>query len=218
LTAYTGELSPAEADSIFQRGLKGDAAPEDAERFTSHMLMQMAGMSVEDGLVMQFHPGVLRDHNEVIYKKFGKDKGCDIPVQVDFTKGLKALLNKYGNDPELTLVVFTLDEDTYSRELAPLAGHYPAMRLGPPWWFNDSVNGIRRFLDRVTETAGIYNLAGFNDDTRAFPSIPARHDVWRRCCSNWLAGLAARHVIDESCARDMIMEMACRLAKKTYKL
>jgi len=218
LTPYTEELHPEETGKIFEVGLKGNATPEDAARFTAHMLMEMAGMSIEDGLVMQLHPGSLRDHNELIYKKFGRDKGCDIPIQVDFTKGLKALLNKYGNDPKLTLIVFTLDEDTYSRELAPLAGHYPAMRLGPPWWFYDSANGIKRYLDRVTETAGIYNLAGFNDDTRAFPSIPARHDVWRRCCSSWLAGLVSRHIIDMSDAREMIMDTAYRLVKKTYKL
>ena len=218
LTPYTEELNQIETDKIFQRGLMGNAAPEDADRFTAHMLMEMAGMSVEDSLVMQLHPGSLRDHNELIYKTYGRDKGCDIPVQVDFTKGLKALLNKYGNDPKLTLVVFTLDEGTYSRELAPLAGHYPAMRLGSPWWFHDSVNGIKRYLDRVTETAGIYNLAGFNDDARAFPSIHARHDVWRRCCSNWLANLVSRHVIDTSDAQEMIVDTAYRLAKKTYKL
>lgn len=218
LNPYTEELSPEETDKIFERALKGNAAPEDANRFTAHMLMEMAGMSIEDHLVMQLHPGSLRDHNESIYKKYGKDKGCDIPVQVDFTQGLKPLLNKYGNDPKLTLVVFTLDEDTYSRELAPLAGHYPAMSLGPPWWFLDSANGIRRYLDRVTETAGIYNMAGFNDDTRAFPSIPARHDVWRRCCSNWLACNVARHVIDMYDAEEMVMDMTSGLAKKTYRL
>ena len=218
LTPYTEELSQEEAGRIFALGLKGNAAPEDADRFTAHMLMEMAGMSVEDGLVMQLHPGSLRDHNELVYRTYGRDKGCDIPVQVDFTRGLKALLNKYGNNQKLTLVVFTLDEDTYSRELAPLVGHYPAMKLGPPWWFHDSVHGINRYLERVTETAGIYNLAGFNDDTRAFPSIPARHDVWRRCCSNWLARNVSRHIIDISDAREMIMDMAYRLAKKTYNL
>ena len=218
LTPYTEQLSSAEVETLFQRGLKGKATPEEAARFTSHLLIEMAGLSVEDGLVMQLHPGSFRDHNELIYGTFGRDKGGDIPIQVDFTRGLKALLNKYGNNPKLTLVIFTLDEDTYSRELAPLAGHYPALRLGPPWWFHDSVNGIRRYLDRITETAGIYNLAGFNDDTRAFPSIPARHDVWRRCCANWLAGLVSRHIIAISAAREIIIELVYRLAKKTYRL
>lgn len=218
LFSHAEEMSPIEVKNIFQRALKRNVSTEDSARFCSHMLMEMAGMSVEDGLVMQFHPGCMRDHNEIIYKKFGRDRGCDIPIQVDFTRGLKALLNKYGNDRRFTLVVFTLDEDTYSRELAPLAGHYPSMRLGPPWWFHDSINGIRRFLDRVSETAGIYNLAGFNDDTRAFPSIPARHDVWRRCCSNWLASLVSTHIIDEASAREMIIELAYRLAKTTYNL
>jgi glucuronate isomerase len=167
---------------------------------------------------MQLHPGCSRDHNELVYKMVGRDKGGDLPLQVGFTRELKALLNKYGNNPEFTLVLFTLDEDTYSRELAPIAGHYPAIRLGPPWWFHDSPNGIRRYLDRVIETAGIYNLAGFNDDTRSFPSIPARHDLWRRCCANWLAGLVSKHMINMSEAGEMMAALAYGLAKETYKL
>jgi glucuronate isomerase len=218
LFPHTHELSLKEREAIFQKALKGQTTPEDREKFTAHMLIEMAGMSVEHGLVMQLHPGSLRDHNEFIYKAFGKDKGSDIPIQVDFTRGLRALLNKYGNDPKFTLIVFTLDEDTYSRELAPLAGLYPAMRLGPPWWFHDSINGISRYLDRVTETAGIYNLAGFNDDTRAFCSIPARHDVWRRCCSNWLARLLSKHIISIPDAKEMILDLSYRLAKRCYRL
>jgi glucuronate isomerase len=196
VSPYTHELSPHQAETIFQRALQGKANDEDAAQFTAHMLMEMARMSAEDGLVMQIHPGAFRNHNQLVFKKFGRDKGGDIPLQTEYTCNLHALLNKYGNDPRLTLIVFTLDESTYSRELAPLAGHYPALKLGPPWWFHDSIEGMTRFRRRVTETAGIYNTVGFNDDTRAFPSIPARHDLSRRIDSNFLAGLVARHIID----------------------
>jgi glucuronate isomerase len=169
-------------------------------------------------LVMQIHPGSFRNHNQNIFKKFGPDKGCDIPIQTEYTKNLHELLNKYGNDPGLSLIVFTLDETTYSRELAPLAGHYPAMKLGPAWWFHDSIEGMIRYRQMVTETAGIYNTVGFNDDTRAFPSIPARHDLSRRIDSNFLAGLIARHIIDFEDARKMSRAMAYDLVKKGYKL
>jgi glucuronate isomerase len=182
------------------------------------MLMEMARMSCEDGLVMQLHPGSYRNHNDEIFKKFGADKGCDIPVKTEYTKNLHELLNTYGNNPGFTFIVFTLDETAYSRELAPLAGHYPAMKLGPAWWFNDSIEGMTRFRQTVTETAGIYNTAGFNDDTRAFPSIPARHDLSRRIDSNFLAGLVARHIIDMSEAVSMSRALAYDLAKKSYRL
>ncbi len=175
-------------------------------------------MSVEDGLVMQLHVGSVRNHNEVIYQRFGPDKGCDIPQTSDFVHGLRSLLANFGNDPRLTLILFTLDETTYARELAPLAGHYPALRLGPPWWFHDSLNGIARYLDQVTETAGLQNLAGFNDDTRAYPSIPARHDLWRRACANWVAGLQVRGVVDEEDGHAMIHDLAYGLAKRAYRL
>jgi len=218
LTPATARLSPTEADRIVQRALKGGADPTDAHRFTAHMLLEMARMSVEDGLVMQLHPGSLRNHNADIFERFGLDKGADIPLQTEYTRNLLPLLNAYGNDPRFALVVFTLDETTYARELAPLAGHYPALKLGPPWWFHDSLNGITRFLDQVMETAGLYNTAGFNDDTRAFCSIPARHDVWRRAAANWLAGLVARHVVDMSDAHDMIQLLAVGLARRAYRL
>lgn len=218
LTPATAQLTPAEADAIFQRALRGQFEPGDAARFTAHMLMEMARMSIEDGLVMQLHPGSLRNHNQLIFQKFGLDKGADIPIQTEYTRNLLPLLNKYGNNPRLTLILFTLDETTYSRELAPLAGHYPALKLGPPWWFFDSLNGIARYFDQVMETAGIYNTAGFNDDTRAFCSIPARHDVWRRASANWLAGLVVRHIINIDDAREMIRELAVGLAKRAYKL
>ena len=214
----TTELSPADSEAIFQRALKGEADSADAMRFTAHMLMEMARMGIEDSLVMQLHPGSLRNHNDVIFKKFGPDKGADIPLQTEYTRNLLPLLNKYGSDPRHTLILFTLDETTYSRELAPLAGHYPALRLGPPWWFFDSLNGMARYFDQIMETAGLYNAAGFNDDTRAFCSIPARHDLWRRASANWLAGLVVRHIIDMSDAREMIGELAVGLAKRAYKL
>jgi len=218
LTPATAELTHTEVEAIFQRALKGQSESSDAVHFTAHMLMEMARMSIEDGLVMQLHPGSLRNHNEVIFKRFGLDKGADIPVETEFTRNLMPLLNKYGNDPRLTLILFTLDETTYSRELAPLAGHYPALKLGPPWWFFDSLNGMRRYFDQVMETAGIYNTVGFNDDTRAFCSIPARHDVWRRASADWLAGLVVRHIIDVEDAHDLIQDLAINLAKRAYKV
>jgi len=215
---YTHELSTNDAENIFQRALKGKATETDSAQFTAHILIEMARMSIEDGLVMQIHPGSFRNHNQNIFKRFGADKGCDIPIQTEYTRNLYELLNKYGNDPRLSLIVFTLDETTYSRELAPLAGHYPAMKLGPAWWFYDSIEGMTRYRQMVTETAGIYNTVGFNDDTRAFPSIPARHDLSRKVDSNFLAGLVARHIIDMEDARKMSRAMAYDLVKKAYKL
>jgi glucuronate isomerase len=217
-TALTEELIPPEADAIFQRALTGKANTEDAKRFNAQMLMESARMSIEDGLVMQLHVGSVRDHNDLIYQRFGANMGADIPGQSEFTRNLRPLLNRYGIHPRLALILFTLDESTYSRELAPLAGHYPAVKLGPPWWFYDSINGMKRYLDLVMETTGLHNTAGFNDDTRAFPSIPARHDLWRRVSANWIAGMAVRGVVDQEDAREMILDMAYRLAKKAYKL
>jgi len=215
---YTVELSDRESEEIFQRALQGGITSEEVNCFSGHMMIEMARMSVEDGLVMQIHPGSYRNHTDAIYQRFGPDMGADIPVSAEFTRNLHPLLNKFGNDPRLTLILFTLDETTYTRELAPLAGHYPAVRLGPPWWFHDSINGIQRYLDQVVETAGLYNLAGFNDDTRAFPSIPARHHLWRRVTCNWLAGLIMRGLLDEVEAYEMAKDCAMRLAKRAYKL
>ena len=217
-SAHTEELGLSEAEAVFQRAMKGRASKEDAKRFNAHMLMEFARMSIEDGLVMQLHVGAIRDHNDLIFKRFGANMGADIPSQSEFTQNLRSLLNKYGTDSRLTLILFNLDESTYSRELAPLAGHYPAVKLGPPWWFYDSLNGMKRYLDQVMETAGIHNTAGFNDDTRAFPSIPARHDLWRRVSANWIAGLVVRGIVDIEDANEMISDMAYRLAKKAYKL
>lgn len=218
LTPYTVELSAREADAIFQRALQGQATPDDARRFSGYMLLEMARMSLEDGLVMQLHVGSYRNHNLQTYNRFGPDMGGDIPVQTEFTHNLVPLLQKYGHDPRLTLILFTLDEAAYARELAPLAGHYPALKLGPPWWFHDSLNGMRRYFDQVMETAGLYNTAGFNDDTRAFLSIPARHEVWRRASVNWLAGLVTQSIVDMADAFSMAHDMVYGLAKQAYKL
>jgi len=218
LTAHTEILSEKEADEIFQRALQGKASAEDAYRFTGHMLVESARMSIEDGLVMQFHPGAFRNHNPLVYERFGPDKGADIPIAMEFTRSLKPLLDRYGNDPRLTLVLFTLDETTYSRELAPLAGHYPALKLGAAWWFHDSINGMIRYREHIMETAGLYNTVGFTDDTRAFPSIPARHDLARRIDANWIAGLVVRGIVDMEDAQEMIQDTVYRLAKKAYKL
>ena len=218
VTPYTARLSDLEVEAIFQHALRGETSPDDATRFTGHMLMEMARMSVEDGLVMQLHVGSYRNHNTFVHEQFGPDMGADIPLATEFTRNLQALCNTYGRDPRLCLILFTLDESAYSRELAPLAGHYPAVKLGPPWWFFDSLNGMSRYLESVIETAGLYNTVGFNDDTRAFFSIPARHDLWRRASANWLAGLVMRRLVDVDEAEDMMREMAYGLARKAYKL
>jgi glucuronate isomerase len=218
LEPYTQRLRADEAETLFQRARRGEATPADQRRFEAHMLTEMARMSTEDGLVMQIHAGSFRDHNPYVATRFGPDMGADIPIAAEYTRNLRPLLELYGNDPRLTLVLFTLDESTYARELAPLAGHYPAVKLGPPWWFHDSIEGMKRFRQQTTETAGIYNTAGFNDDTRAFCSIPARHDLARRVDANWLAGLVARHVVDLNEAHDMARALACDLARQTYKL
>lgn len=215
---YTTHLSPEAVESLFAKALAGTATVADQREFEGHMLVEMARMSVDDGLVMQLHAGALRDHNRVVAARFGADKGGDIPVPTEYTRNLSTLLNAYGNDPRFTFLVFTLDESTYARELAPLAGHYPAMRLGPAWWFHDSIEGMTRFRQQVTETAGIYNTAGFNDDTRAFCSIPARHDLSRRIDANFLGGLVARHVIEFDDARRMARALAYDLARETYRL
>jgi len=218
LTAMTADLDPATAESLYQRILSGKSVPEEQQIFQAQMLTEMAGMSVEDGLTMQLHPGSVRNHNRPLYEKFGRDKGADMPSPTEYTRNLRPLLNKYGNDPRLTFILFTLDETTYSRELAPLAGHYPALKLGPAWWFHDSPEGMMRFREQVTETAGFYNTVGFNDDTRAFLSIPARHDVARRIDCSFLGRLVAEHRLDENEAFELIVDLTVNLVKKAYKL
>jgi glucuronate isomerase len=217
-SAATADLTPAAAEALFARVLADEVSDADAELFRAHMLTEMAAMSLDDGLVMQIHPGSFRNHNPLVHRQFGRDKGADIPTSTDYVHALKPLLDRFGNERALTIILFTLDEAAYSRELAPLAGHYPALRLGPPWWFFDSVAGMRRFRDMATETAGFFNTVGFNDDTRAFPSIPARHDVARRVDCAVLAELVATHQLDEEEAHGLAYDLAYRLAKAAYRL
>ena len=214
----TADLSAAEAAALFDRVLTAGATPEEKELFRAQMLTEMARMSLDDGLVMQIHPGSFRNHNPAIFHDFGPDMGADIPTPTDYVRALKPLLDKYGGDKRLTLILFTLDETAYGRELAPLTGHYPVLRLGPPWWFFDSPEGMRRFRELTTETAGFANTVGFNDDTRAYLSIPARHDMARRCDCAFLARLVADHRLDEDEAHDVAHDLAYRLAKKAYRL
>ena len=217
-TAQTADLSNAEAEWLFGKVLAGEADAAQQEMFRGQMLTEMARMSVEDGLVMQIHPGSVRNHNVRIFERYGRDMGADIPESTDYVQALRPLLNRFGNEPGLTIILFTLDETTYSRELAPLAGHYPCLRLGPPWWFHDSPEGMQRFREQVTETAGFYNTVGFNDDTRAFLSIPARHDVARRTDAAFLARLVAEHRLDEDEAVELATELTVGLVRKAYKL
>ncbi len=215
-TADTTPLAAGEAGRIYAAAQAGRITPPEAAAFAAHMLFEMARMSCEDGLVMQLHPGVLRDHDPAIFREYGPDKGFDIPVPVDFTRGLRPLLETFGRDPRLRMVAFTVDETSFSRELAPLAGVYPALRLGAPWWFLDSPNGLRRFREAVTETAGFYNTAGFVDDTRAFASIPARHDLARRIDAGYLAGLVAERLLDLDEAIETAVDLAYEIPRTFY--
>ncbi len=217
-TACTASLDVMEAASLYNKVFKGNASAQEKELFRGQMLTEMAGMSIEDGLVMQLHPGSYRNHNNKIFHDFGRDKGFDIPRQTSFVANLKPLLDLYGLDSRLTLILFTLDETAYARELAPLAGVYPCIELGPAWWFHDSPAGMMRYREQVTETAGYYNTAGFNDDTRAFPSIPARHDLARRIDCAYLAKQVAEHILDEDEAAEIASDLAYNLAKKAYNL
>ncbi|USQ97904.1 glucuronate isomerase [Caulobacter sp. RL271] len=217
-TAATADLSDVEAEALFQDLVKGNVTPQKAELFRAQMLTEMAKMSLDDGLVMQIHPGSHRNHNVGLLGTHGRDKGADIPMRTEYVDALKPLLTRLGNDPRLSVILFTLDETTYSRELAPLAGHYPVLKLGPSWWFHDSPEGMMRFREQVTETAGFYNTVGFNDDTRAFLSIPARHDVARRVDSAFLARMVAEHRMDLNEAEDLIVDLTYNLPKKAYKL
>jgi len=217
-SAQTADLPSGQAAALYSKVISGKADAGEKELFRAQMLTEMASMSLEDGLVMQIHPGSVRNHNKNLFAKYGRDCGADIPAPTNYVHALKPLLDRFGNETKLTIILFTLDETTYSRELAPLAGHYPCLRLGPPWWFYDSPEGMMRFREQVTETAGFYNTVGFNDDTRAFLSIPARHDVARRVDSAFLARLVAEHRLDEDEAFDLSQELAYRLVKKAYRL
>jgi glucuronate isomerase len=217
-TADTADLSAADAEALFADILAGTADAEARALFRAQMLTEMARMSLDDGMVMQIHPGSLRNHNKAVFDAFGFDKGADIPTRTDYVHSLRPLLSAVGNEIGLTVILFTLDETAYARELAPLAGHYPALRLGPAWWFHDSPEGMRRFREMTTETAGFYNTVGFNDDTRAFLSIPARHDMARRVDCAFLARLVSDGRLDEDEAAQVALDLAGRLAKEAYKL
>jgi glucuronate isomerase len=217
-TARTADLDFKECQRLFARVIAGQATAEDAESFRAQMLFEMAQMSLDDGLVMQIHPGSFRNHDRGLFEEYGRDKGGDIPVATEYVRALKPLLDRFGNAKRLTIILFTLDETAYSRELAPLAGHYPCLKLGPAWWFLDSPEGMRRYRELTTETAGFYNTVGFNDDTRAFLSIPARHDVARRVDCAFLAKLVVEHRLEEEEAAQVASDLAYRLPKQAYRL
>ncbi|HXW72946.1 MAG TPA: glucuronate isomerase [Methylocella sp.] len=217
-TPRTADLADAEARSLFDRILRGHAEPGDAELFRAQMLTEMAQMACDDGMVMQLHAGSWRNHNPWLLRRFGRDMGADIPTRSDYVGGLKPLLDRVGMRSDFTLILFTLDESTYARELAPLAGHYPCLRLGPAWWFHDSPEGMLRFRRQTIETAGFYNTVGFNDDTRAFLSIPARHDLARRIDCAYLAELVATGRLEEDEAAELAIDLAYNLAKLAYRL
>lgn len=217
-SSVTADLNRRECEILFAKCLTKEADTTEQELFRGQMLTEMAGMSLDDGLVMQLHPGVYRNHNQTLFEQFGPDKGADIPLSANFVEGLYPLLNKYGTAPDFNFIIFTLDETTYARELAPLAGHYPCLKLGPPWWFNDSPEGMLRFRRQVTETAGFYNTAGFNDDTRALLSIPARHDLARRMDAHFLSTLVSEQRLNAAEAMDVMKDLTVNLVKRAYKL
>ena len=217
-SARTADLPRAEAEALFAKAVAGTCTPEEADLFRGQMLTEMARMSLDDGLVMQIHAGSRRNHNANIFARHGRDMGFDIPGRTDYVEDLRPLLNAVGLEPGLTVILFTLDETVYGRELAPLAGAYPSLRLGPPWWFFDSFEGIGNFRRAVTETCGFYNTAGFNDDTRAFCSIPARHDVARRSDCAYLAELVGTGRLREAEAFEVAHDLTYSLAKSAYNL
>ena len=217
-TARTEELSAAEAAALFDRARRGVASPGDAETFRAHMLFEFARMSIDDGLVMQLHPGAVRDHNRRLHEGHGRDVGGDIPQATDYVHALLPLLDAYGMDPRLRVVLYTLDEQAFSRELAPLAGGYPALYRGAPWWFLDTPDGLRRFREAVTDSAGFYNTAGFVDDTRAFCSIPVRHDIARRVDAAYLASLVVQDRLPLNEAEETMADLAYHLPKRIFRL
>jgi glucuronate isomerase len=211
-------LDRAEAERIYRRALTGEATEAEATAFRRHMLLEMARMSGEDGLVMTLHPGIRRDHHPGTLARFGPDAGADIPMPVEFTDALRPMLDRYGTHPGFHLVLFTVDPDTFAREIAPLAGFYPSVYAGAPWWFLDSPAQIRRYQESVTEIAGFGRLSGFIDDTRAFCSIPARHDMSRRLDAGFLAGLVAAHRLDEDEALDTLTTLVADQPRRVFKL
>jgi glucuronate isomerase len=217
-TAQTADLTSAEAAALHSRVVRGQADAAERDMFRAQILTEMARMSCDDGMVMQLHPGVYRNHNAELFRRFGRNVGGDMPNTGGFTHQLKPLLDRFGNRRDFTLLLFTLDETNYARELAPLAGHYPCLRLGPAWWFHDSLEGMMRYRRQTTESAGFYNLAGFNDDTRAFFSIPARHDLARRVDCAYLAELVTQKRLEMNEAAEIAADLAYRLPKSVYKL
>jgi glucuronate isomerase len=217
-SAQTLVASDGEKDGLFKQVMQGGADLAVVEKYRAVMLMEHARMSADDGLVMQLHPGSLRNYDKKIFDTYGPDRGFDIPVSLTFTKELQPLLNEVGSSKNFKMVLYTLDEATYSRELAPIAGAYPSVRLGPPWWFLDSLNGMARWRDAVTETAGYYNTVGFIDDTRAFCSVPVRHDVARRFDAGYLAKEVMRHRISKSEALELAVDVAYNLSKDFFNL
>jgi glucuronate isomerase len=218
LLADTAPMEQNAASGLFSRVLGGAEASEaEVAAFAANMLYQMAEMSCEDGLVMQIHPGVLRDHSTAIWKTYGQDKGYDIPIQTEYTRALRPMLDRFGTDPRFRVILFTVDETVYSRELAPIAGTYPSVRLGAPWWFLDSPEGMRRFLESAVETAGFYNTSGFVDDTRAYASIPARHDLFRRVVAGYLARLVLEHRLSQDEAVETATDLVYNLPKESYR-
>jgi len=217
-TAFTADLPLADKQRLLDKAHKGTLSAEETELYRGQMLTEMAGLSAEDGMTMQIHAGSRRNTDRELFQTRGPNMGADIPTPTDWVGGLSAMLAKYGNAPGLRVLLFTLDETTYARELAPMAGHWSCLMIGPPWWFHDSPNGIRRYLDQVVETAGFANLAGFNDDTRALLSIPARHDVWRREVCRFLAQFVTEHRMSRKEAEIVAGELSYGNAKKAYKL
>lgn len=217
-TANTADLSTGAKQVLLDKVLSGSFEPGEAELFRAQMLTEMAGLSAEDGMVMQIHAGSRRNTDPQLMAERGPNLGADIPTAGNFVNALQPLLGRYGNADNFRLILFTLDETTYARELAPIAGYWPSVRIGPPWWFHDSPQGIRRYLDGVVETAGFYNLAGFNDDTRALLSIPARHDVWRREVCRFLSEFVAERRLGKTSAIEIAKHLSYQAAKDAYKL
>ena len=217
-TALTLKLDGSEGQALFEKALRGEATAADADIFEAHMIYHMAAMSVKDGLVMTLHPGVYRNHHPSTFERFGADTGHDIPFATTYTEALRPLLADFGTAPGFHFIPFTIDETVFSRELAPLAGFYPAMYLGAPWWFLDAPDAMLRFRAAVTETAGFSRSSGFIDDTRAFCSIPARHDASRRVEASFLARLVAEHRISEERAREIIVDIVDAAPRRAFKL
>lgn len=217
-TPATLKLDAGDAARLFDRARSGQATAQDRDDFEAHMMYQMARMSVEDGLVMTIHPGAYRNHHEPTFNAFGADTGHDIPFAVNYTEAIRPLLQDFGTAKDFHLVLFTLDETVFSRELAPLAGFYPSVYLGAPWWFLDAPDAMLRFRSAVTETAGFSRSSGFIDDTRAFCSIPARHDASRRIEASFLARLVAEHRVSEDRAHELIVDIVDGSPRRVFKL